>query len=437
MAVQLRQRNKLIISNPKPYFARFLSTDSTTPPPDADPPTSQPPESSFSSYFSDVKASLKNEPPQRPPPPSNPTIPFEDRNPRPKIASFDEIRKNLADYRRRSDLPSSNENASSPASNQPISFQELYNRNAMSRPVDNSPGGGSQSRLSFDSIRESLKTLRSSGPDMAPGRRNVQPMSLSALRNSLNSGPERVIGSGFSLTSSLFGKDVKEKEQEDEEKSEERKSELLRSYSHVELGEKLKGFRPEKKVAGENWFSLSELNERLVKLRELEEKQSMSRTAMGKTRSLDDLRNSLLKLKDIKEETSQEKMDQRLRILNQIGPNVTQGPPKEQLVEKYFHPDNMSAAEKMKLELAAVRDEFKMSESDCGSARVQVAQLTTKIKYLSDALHKKDKHSRKGLNEMVQLRKKLLKYLRRTDWDSYTLVLSKLGLRDNADLKKL
>lgn len=38
---------------------------------------------------------------------------------------------------------------------------------------------------------------------------------------------------------------------------------------------------------------------------------------------------------------------------------------------QYFHPENMSSAEKMKLELAKVRDEFKMSESDCGSARVQ------------------------------------------------------------------
>ncbi|VFQ83543.1 unnamed protein product [Cuscuta campestris] len=87
----------------------------------------------------------------------------------------------------------------------------------------------------------------------------------------------------------------------------------------------------------------------------------------------------------------------------------------------------MSSAEKMKLELKKVRDEFKMSESDCGSARVQVAQLTTKIKHLS-VLHKKDKHSRKGLQAMVEKRKKMLKYLRRTDWGSYCLVLSKLGL---------
>ncbi|KAE8709036.1 putative disease resistance protein RDL6/RF9-like [Hibiscus syriacus] len=38
---------------------------------------------------------------------------------------------------------------------------------------------------------------------------------------------------------------------------------------------------------------------------------------------------------------------------------------------------------------------------------------------------------------MVQKRKKLLKYLRRTDWDSYCLVLSKLGLRDTGDSENL
>lgn len=110
-------------------------------------------------------------------------------------------------------------------------------------------------------------------------------------------------------------------------------------------------------------------------------------------------------------------------------------PPNEHLVEKYFHPDNMSSAEKMKIELAKVREKFKMSESDCGSARVQVAQLTTKINHLTAVLHKKDKHSKKGLLGMVQQRKKLLKYLRRTDWDSYCMILNTLGLRDNPDYK--
>jgi len=43
---------------------------------------------------------------------------------------------------------------------------------------------------------------------------------------------------------------------------------------------------------------------------------------------------------------------------------------------QYFHPDHLSSAEKMKLELKRVRDKFKMSENDCGSARVQGNLLT-------------------------------------------------------------
>lgn len=38
---------------------------------------------------------------------------------------------------------------------------------------------------------------------------------------------------------------------------------------------------------------------------------------------------------------------------------------------QYFHPDHMSSGEKLKLKLTNVRDEFKMSENDCGSTRVQ------------------------------------------------------------------
>lgn len=47
-----------------------------------------------------------------------------------------------------------------------------------------------------------------------------------------------------------------------------------------------------------------------------------------------------------------------------------------------------------------------------------------------------DKHSRLGLEGMLARRRKLLKYLRRTDWDSYCVVISRLGLRDRVDLQK-
>ncbi|KAF3969984.1 hypothetical protein CMV_006283 [Castanea mollissima] len=54
------------------------------------------------------------------------------------------------------------------------------------------------------------------------------------------------------------------------------------------------------------------------------------------------------------------------------------------IFQMYFH-----TFEKLKIELAKVRDEFKLSDSDCGSGRAQVAQLTTKIKHLSSVLHKR------------------------------------------------
>lgn len=47
---------------------------------------------------------------------------------------------------------------------------------------------------------------------------------------------------------------------------------------------------------------------------------------------------------------------------------------------QYFHPDNMSSAEKLKLELAKVRDEFKTSEFDCGSTRVQGKAFSAFVK---------------------------------------------------------
>ncbi|KAJ4890029.1 hypothetical protein Rs2_29777 [Raphanus sativus] len=219
----------------------------------------------------------------------------------------------------------------------------------------------------------------------------------------------------------------KGREMDDEGRSREGETEeFLKIYREDELGEKLKMLRPEGKKE-EGWFSLEELNQRLVKLRQVDEKDVKNQRV-----NFSVLRNVIGTFED--EEAKNEAVSlQNLDILGYLDgtPEYKHYPPKDELVETYFHSDNLSSAEKMKIELTKVREDFKMSESDCGSARVQVAQLTTKIKHLSSALHEKDKHSKKGLFAMVLKRKKLLKYLRRTDWDSYCHVLSNLGLRDN------
>ena len=62
-------------------------------------------------------------------------------------------------------------------------------------------------------------------------------------------------------------------------------------------------------------------------------------------------------------------------------------------------------------------EKFKVSDNDTGSAQVQVALLTYRINRLSEHLqtHKKDKHSRRGLLQMVGKRRKLLSFVERTE----------------------
>ncbi|KAK4765517.1 hypothetical protein SAY86_026607 [Trapa natans] len=439
MALQLRPKFRTL---PNPSLVRFLSTspDSTAAPPEDPPSSSQPSQSqsSISSYLSDIKSKLKQQ--QHPQQFRRPSSPYSAANQPPpsKVASLEEIRKNLSEFRRRSAAPGP---ADSPSS-QPVSVQELFKRGVIPKGVEpeKEPGPARPvSHLSFDAIRESLKQLRTNTNSRGDKRsgNDGNPLSLSTFKDSLklkpSEGTSNVIGGTDKLPFSVFGKELREKEKPDSGAGSELKTEFVKVYGHEELGEKLRLLRPGNLAEGKGKFSLEELNERLGKLREMEEKETESRIGGGYR----DLRESLLRLRISGDEKSKKTAFQRLDILGHLSqiPEFMLHPPKEHLVEQYFHPDNMSSAEKMKLELAKVREEFKLSESDCGSARVQVAQLTTKIKHLSSVIHKKDKHSRKGLEAMVQRRKKLLKYLRRTDWDSYCLVLSRFGLRDNPDFK--
>lgn len=71
------------------------------------------------------------------------------------------------------------------------------------------------------------------------------------------------------------------------------------------------------------------------------------------------------------------------------------------------------------------------SEGDTGSAEVQIALLTERINDLTEHLrtHRKDHHSRRGLLMLVGRRRRLLRYLERTDLDRYRKVVADLGLR--------
>ena len=87
---------------------------------------------------------------------------------------------------------------------------------------------------------------------------------------------------------------------------------------------------------------------------------------------------------------------------------------------------SLSAADK-----SAIIAEYQRSDGDTGSAEIQVALLSAKIKQLTGhfASHKKDNHSRRGLLRMVNRRRKLLDYLKNNDQARYQDLIRRLGLR--------
>ena len=75
--------------------------------------------------------------------------------------------------------------------------------------------------------------------------------------------------------------------------------------------------------------------------------------------------------------------------------------------------------------------EYGKNQKDSGNPRVQVALLTHRIAEITEHLkvHKKDKHSRRGLTILVAKRRRLLNYLTRTDIEGYRALIKHLDLR--------
>jgi len=80
---------------------------------------------------------------------------------------------------------------------------------------------------------------------------------------------------------------------------------------------------------------------------------------------------------------------------------------------------------------AEVIKSFAKKSGDTGSPEVQVAILSERINNLTEHFktHSKDNHSRRGLLKMVQQRRTLLDYLRRSNESSYKSLIEKLGIR--------
>ncbi len=76
-------------------------------------------------------------------------------------------------------------------------------------------------------------------------------------------------------------------------------------------------------------------------------------------------------------------------------------------------------------------NEHSRGTGDTGSPEVQVAILTERISNLTEHFktHAKDNHSRRGLLMLVNKRRSLLDYLKKSDTQRYSDLIAKLGLR--------
>lgn len=79
----------------------------------------------------------------------------------------------------------------------------------------------------------------------------------------------------------------------------------------------------------------------------------------------------------------------------------------------------------------SVVEKYQRSKGDTGSTEVQIALLSERINSLSPHFekNKKDHHSRRGLLKMVNQRRQLLDYLKKSDQDRYLKLITDLGLR--------
>jgi small subunit ribosomal protein S15 len=75
--------------------------------------------------------------------------------------------------------------------------------------------------------------------------------------------------------------------------------------------------------------------------------------------------------------------------------------------------------------------DYARHEGDTGSADVQIAILTKRITELTNHLrvNKKDNSTRRGLLKLVGQRRRLLAYMRQNEYQRYTALTDRLGIR--------
>lgn len=230
--------------------------------------------------YADIKARLRQSPPRRPtaiPPPPPSSRPPPPSRPA-KAASLDEIRKHLSEFRSRTAPP----NPPSPPPS--FSFSEIYKSS-----VPGPPGDRQEPPFSFDVIRESLRNIRKpadAGDAVKPARPpspTLSPESLQALKD------------GLKLQQPNAADTIKDSTFQTKLADSSYRMDYLKIYSHKELGEKLRQLRPQVGKDKTDWFSLAELNERLKKVKAMDEEKYEKRP-VGVT--FQDLRQCLMMMKE-------------------------------------------------------------------------------------------------------------------------------------------
>lgn len=81
---------------------------------------------------------------------------------------------------------------------------------------------------------------------------------------------------------------------------------------------------------------------------------------------------------------------------------------------------------------AEIIAKYARSENDTGSTEVQVALITDRITYLTDHLktNKKDHSSRLGLLKLVGQRRRLMRYLKKSDLQRWNTIKTELNIRN-------
>jgi small subunit ribosomal protein S15 len=84
-----------------------------------------------------------------------------------------------------------------------------------------------------------------------------------------------------------------------------------------------------------------------------------------------------------------------------------------------------------KAEKAAIVAAYGKKENDTGNTAVQIALITERVTQLTEHFktHKHDTNSRRGLFILNGQRRRLLKYLQRTNLEEYRELIKKLGIR--------